>query len=376
MTMRQQLRWWKPMTEPNATTDSDAKIEVNGLKKHFMADDDLFARLFGWGEPKRVKAVDGVDLQIKEGEAVGVAGESGCGKTTLGKTLLGLHEPDGGSIHFDGHDITESTDIEEIDFRTEAQVIQQDPYKSLNPRFTVFNWIKEPLDIHNIGTAEEREAKVMESIEMAGLRPAEAYANEYPSELSGGERQRVGIARAIVLEPSFLVADEPVSMLDVSVRASVLGLLQNLQKELDLSILYVSHDLSLLKHTCDRLVIMYLGRVVEEGPATEVINNPKHPYTKALVSSTPVIDPDTDRKAIEIEGEVPDPVNLPSGCRFAPRCPEAKPECREGEPQMYDVGEDQTARCILYDDELTDGTGSALESGFNNAEAEPPTESS
>ncbi len=356
-------------------TDSDVMIEAKGLKKHFMADDDLFARLFGWGEPKLVKAVDGVDLTIRKGEAVGVAGESGCGKTTLGKTLLKLHEPDGGSIHFDGHDITESTEVEGMNFRTEAQVIHQDPYKSLNPRFTVYNWVKEPLDIHGIGSAEEREAKVMESIEMAGLRPAEAYASEYPSELSGGERQRVGIARAIVLDPSFIVADEPVSMLDVSVRASVLGLLQRLQDELGLSVMYVSHDLSLLKHTCDRLVIMYLGRVVEEGPAREVINDPKHPYTKALVSSTPIIDPDTHRKAIEIEGEVPDPVNLPPGCRFAPRCPEVKPECERGEPRMYDVGENQVARCILYDDELTDGTGSHLESGFSSGEPDSAAES-
>lgn len=353
---------------------TDVQIEAEGLKKHFMADDDLFTRLLGWGEPKRVKAVDGVDLTIKKGEAVGVAGESGCGKTTLGKTLLGLLEADGGTITFDGHDITNSVELGDRDFRTEAQVIHQDPYKSLNPRFTVYNWVKEPLDIHDIGTPEEREAKVMESIEMAGLRPAEAYANEYPSELSGGERQRVGIARAIVIEPSFLVADEPVSMLDVSVRASVLGLLQDLQEELGLSIMYVSHDLSLLKHTCDRIVIMYLGRVVEEGPAHEVINNPKHPYTKALVSSTPIIDPDTERTPIEIEGEVPDPVNLPSGCRFAPRCPEAKPECKEGEPRMYDVGEEQSARCILYDDELTDGTGSKLESGFSPVAADSAAE--
>jgi peptide/nickel transport system ATP-binding protein len=349
---------------------TDARIEAKGLKKHFMADDDLFSRLFSWGEPKRVKAVDGVNITIKKGEAVGVAGESGCGKTTLGKTLLKLLEPDGGTIEFDGHDITNSIELDDRDFRTEAQVIHQDPYKSLNPRFTVYDWVKEPLDIHNIGTAEEREAKVMESIEMAGLRPAEVYANEYPSELSGGERQRVGIARAIVMEPSFIVADEPVSMLDVSVRASVLGVLQDLQDELDLSIMYVSHDLSLLKHTCDRLVIMYLGRVVEEGPAHQVINNPKHPYTKALVSSTPIIDPDTNRTPIEIEGEVPDPINLPPGCRFAPRCPEAMADCENGEPRMYDVNENQSARCILYDDQLTDGTGSSLESGFETIETD------
>ena len=348
---------------------TDSKLEIEGLKKHFMADDDLFARLFGWGEPKRVKAVDGVDLQIKEGEAVGVAGESGCGKTTLAKTVLRLLQPDGGQIRFDGHELTESLDIGGKDFRTEAQIIHQDPYKSLNPRFTVFDWVKEPLDIHEIGTFEEREARVLETIEQAGLRPAEAYANEYPSELSGGERQRVGIARAIVLRPSFLVADEPVSMLDVSVRASVLDLLQNLQEDLGLSIMYISHDLSLLKHTCDRLAIMYLGRIVEQGPATQVINEPKHPYTKALVSSTPHVDPTSDRTPIEIEGEVPDPVDLPPGCRFSPRCPEAIPECDEGEPRMYDVSEEQIARCILYD-EQTDVAGSQLKAGLETSETD------
>lgn len=350
---------------------TDPKIEADGLKKYYMADDDLFARLFGWGEPKQVKAVDGVDLAVEEGEAVGVAGESGCGKTTLGKTLLKLLEPNGGTIRFDGYDITDSYDIGETDFRTEAQIIHQNPFQSLNPRFTVFDWVKEPLDIHDIGTPEEREARVMNYIERAGLRPAEAYANEYPSELSGGERQRVSIARAIVLEPSFLLADEPVSMLDVSVRASVLDLLDTLQDDLGLSIMYVSHDLSLLKHVCDRIVIMYLGRVVEEGPTKRVINQPKHPYTKALVSSTPVIDPDAGRQPIEIEGEVPDPVDLPPGCRFGPRCPEVRPECREEEPRMYDVADNQDARCVLYDEDIDGGVGSQLEAGFDVADADP-----
>ncbi|GAB3019745.1 ABC transporter ATP-binding protein [Natronobiforma cellulositropha] len=331
-------------------TDPESVVEVADLKKQFSADDDLFNRLFGWGEPKTVKAVDGVSLDIREGEALGIAGESGCGKTTLGETLLGLTEPTAGTVRFEGEDVTDRlrTDPE---LRTKLQIIQQDPYQSINPRFTVFNWIKEPLDVHNIGTEAEREERVLETLELAGLRPAEAFASEYPSELSGGERQRVGIARAIVLNPSFVVADEPTSMLDVSVRAGVLDLLNRLQREMGLAVMYISHDISLLKHTCDRIAIMYLGKVVEQGPATEVINDPKHPYTQALVSSTPIVDPDESRTPIEIEGEVPDPVNLDPGCRFAPRCPAAMPECREGEPRLYDVGE-QRARCILYDEEL------------------------
>ena len=353
---------------------TDPVLEVEDLKKQFTADDDLFSRLFGWGEPKTVKAVDGVSLDIREGEALGIAGESGCGKTTLGETLLGLNEPTAGTIRYKGEDVTERL-REDPTLRTELQIIQQDPYKSINPRFTVFNWVKEPLDVHDIGTEEEREARVLETLELSGLKPAEAFASEYSTELSGGERQRVGIARAIVLNPSFVVADEPTSMLDVSVRASILDLLNRLQREMGLAVMYISHDISLLKHTCDRIAIMYLGKIVEQGPAREVINHPKHPYTQALVSSTPIVDPDKSREPIEIEGEVPDPIDLAPGCRFAPRCPAAMEECRGEEPRMYDVGEGQTARCILYDDELTDGTGSKLESGFSSVETETIAES-
>ena len=328
---------------------TDPKLEIRDLKKHFPLRDDLYSRVFGRGERQFVKAVDGVSVAIDEGEAFGFAGESGCGKTTLAKTILRLYDPTDGRIYFDGEDITD-LDLDELQpFRREAQIIHQDPYKSINPQFKVARWVREPLDIHGIGTREERAERVHRTLESVGLRPADAYAGEYPSELSGGERQRVGIARSIVLDPSFLVCDEPVSMLDVSIRASIISLLQRLQDRRNLSALYISHDLSLLKHVCDRIGIMYLGKLVEVGPAERVIEDPKHPYTRALVASTPIIDPDVEREPIELEGEVPDPVNLPSGCRFAPRCPEVMEGCWNGEPPMYDLDEQQ-ARCILYED--------------------------
>lgn len=339
-------------TVVSMSKSTTSKMEVDGLKKHFQANRGLFDRLFSRGEPERVKAVDGVSFRIREGESFGLAGESGCGKSTLGKTLLRLYDSTDGSIYFDGSDITTQEGTEDVAFRTEAQLIQQDPFNSINPRFKVFDWVKEPLDVHSIGTREERTERVIETLEEVGLRPAEAYLNEYPTELSGGERQRVGIARALVLDPSFLVADEPVSMLDVSVRASVLELLNRLKRERGLTTLFISHDLSLLKHMCDRIAIMYLGQIVEVGPAVELINDPQHPYTKALVSSTPIIDPDEERDRIELEGEVPDPINIPPGCRFAPRCPQAMEECRAAEPRMYDVGDEREARCILHDEDV------------------------
>jgi peptide/nickel transport system ATP-binding protein len=337
-----------------SSESANSKMRVEGLKKHFTANQGLLDRLLSRGDREVVKAVDGVDFDIKEGESFGLAGESGCGKSTLGKTLLNLHGATDGSVYFDDADITTQTGRENIAFRTEAQLIQQDPFNSINPRYKVFDWVKEPLDVHSIGNREERTELVMNTLNEVGLQPAETYANEYPSELSGGERQRVGIARALVLDPSFLVADEPVSMLDVSVRASVLELLNRLKEERGLTTLFISHDLSLLKHMCDRIAIMYLGQIVEVGPAQQLINDPQHPYTEALVSSTPVIDPDVKRDRIELEGEVPDPIDIPSGCRFAPRCPKAMDECWDGEPRMYDVAEDQIARCILHDEAHAD----------------------
>ncbi|ARS89509.1 ABC transporter ATP-binding protein [Natrarchaeobaculum aegyptiacum] len=321
-------------TDERATQADDVKLRLENLDKHFAVNQGILSRILRGESSQYVHAVDDVSVEIADGEAFGLAGESGCGKTTLGKTAIKLTEPTNGRIIFDGEDVTDLSGGDLKAFRREAQVIHQNPYDSINPRFTVYEWVEEPLIVHDIGTPEEREARVLETLEMAGLEPPEAYAHEYPTELSGGERQRVGIARALVLEPSFLLADEPASMLDVSIRASILEVFERLQDELGLTALYISHDLSLLKHICDRIGIMYLGELVEVGPADEIIDNPQHPYTQALVSSVPRVDPDVDRERIELVGEVPDAVDVPSGCRFHPRCPKLIP------PEDVDLEQD------------------------------------
>lgn len=329
---------------------TDAKLRVENLEKHFPVNEGFVSRLLNFGEQEFVRAVDGVSFEIREGEAFGLAGESGCGKTTTGKTAIRLLEPTGGEVYFDGEPITGLEKSELRPLRRNAQIIYQDPFESLNPRFTVYDWVAEPLKIHDIGDREERTERVYDTLYNVGLRPPSAYAGEYPGDLSGGERQRVAIARAIVLNPSFLLADEPASMLDVSIRASVLDLFKRLQSEMGLSALYISHDLSLLKYMCDRIGIMYLGKIVEVGPTEQIINDPQHPYTKALVDSVPRISTGERQSGVDIGGEVPDPKGAVTGCRFADRCPEAMPECRDGEPRMYDVGDGQQARCILHDD--------------------------
>jgi peptide/nickel transport system ATP-binding protein len=335
---------------------SEPKLRVEGLKKHFTVNEGVVSKLLNFGEQQYVRAVDGVSFEVRQGEAFGLAGESGCGKTTTGKTAIGLHEATDGEVYFDGEQITDLSGDRRQSFRREAQLIYQDPFESLNPRFSVFDWVVEPLKIHGVGDEAERTERVYETLHEVGLRPPSAFASLYPSDLSGGERQRVAIARALVIEPSFLLADEPASMLDVSIRASVLDLFKRLQRERGLSALYISHDLSLLKYMCDRIGIMYLGQLVEVGPTEEIIHDPKHPYTKALVASVPTVDPTADREGAAIGGDVPDPVDIPDACRFVDRCPEAGPECREGEPPMYDVGPEHDARCVLYDDHAASTT--------------------
>ena len=314
------------MTEP--------LLKVDDLVVHYPA-----------GRKRVVHAVDGVSLTVAPGEFVALVGESGCGKTTTAQAIMRMAKVTAGTITYRGRDITTFSQREMRPIRHEMQLIFQDPYESLDPRFRVRDTVIEPLQIH--GVTDNREERIRAALERAGLTPAELYIDRYPHELSGGQRQRVSIAASLVLEPTMLLADEPVSMLDVSVRAGILGLLDELRKS-GLGILMITHDLSTAAHYADRICVMYLGRVVEEGPAHEVIRNPQHPYTKALVSVVPQPDPDRATKPQILQGETPNPVNIPSGCRFHPRCPVAEARCQNEDPQLRPAGgAGQQAACLL-----------------------------
>ena len=317
-------------------------LEVKDLKKYFVTSKGLFG-----GKSSYVSAVNGVTLDIKKGETLGLVGESGCGKSTLGRTILRLTPMTSGEIIFDGQDITKLKNEEMRLLRQKMQMIFQDPYSCLNPRMNILELVRAPLDVFNIGTPKERMEKVKEMLEIVGM--GEQHMMRYPHEFSGGQRQRVGIARALISNPQFVVCDEPVSALDVSVRASVLNLMRNLQERFGLTYLFISHDLSVVKHISDRVAVMYLGGIVEITTKDELYKNPLHPYTKALLSAIPI--PDTDVKAEPkvLEGDLPSPFNPPSGCRFHTRCEHCTARCREEAPVLKDMGGGHQVACHLYD---------------------------
>jgi peptide/nickel transport system ATP-binding protein len=326
-------------------------LQVNGLKKYFPLRGSLLGEMFSRGSPPVVRAVEDVGFEVREGEVLGVVGESGCGKTTTGLTTLKLYPPTAGEIRFLGQDIVPYRGRELREFRREAQLIFQDPYQSLNPRFTVLDTVREPLVIHGLANGKDLVDRVIETLDMVRLRPPEIFLDRYPHELSGGQRQRVAIARAMVLRPKFVVADEPVSMLDVSVRAGILGLLRRFSREVGLSILYISHDISTVRYLCDRTAIMYLGRIIETGPTEKIIDTPLHPYTRALLSAVPTADPQAKRQRVSLKGDVPSPVQRPTGCVFHPRCPEVFEPCGEHVPRLQEQSNGHFVACHLYPEE-------------------------
>lgn len=325
-------------------------IEVKQVQKFFLVKKSFLSTLVSAisGERQFVRAVNGVSFAFKSGEILGLAGESGCGKTTMGMLLLGLYSLDKGKILFEGKNIASLRGTALSDFRSKAQLIFQDPYESLNPRFTVRRTIEEPLIVNKVRRGVERSERIIRAMGRAKLTPVEAFFNKYPHELSGGERQRVCIARAIVLEPVLLVADEAVSMLDVSIRASILNLIRELTEEMQMATLYISHDLSLLGSICDRIAIMYAGDIVEIGNPMDIITSPLHPYTKALIAAVPV--PEFKRrrsKPVVLKGEPPDLINLPKGCTFQPRCGIAENICLRTKPPLREADDGHFVSCNL-----------------------------
>lgn len=322
-------------------------IKVTDLKKWFPIRKGFFSTVFS-GQELFVRAVDGVSFNIKRGEIFGLAGESGSGKTTTGRLLLRLIDPTSGNIYFEGRDLAKIPDRELKPLREKMQIIFQDPYESLNPRMTLIDIISEPLRVLGKASSEaeveERVRKILEEVE---LMPPEEFLHRYPHELSGGQRQRVAVARAFVLRPEFVVADEPVSMLDVSIRAEILDLMFTMVEKYNASFLYITHDLALARHMCDRLAVMYLGKIMERASTEKIVYESLHPYTKALIAAVPIPDPTSKRIEVVIKGEIPSPINPPPGCRFHTRCPIAEEICHEKEPPLIDHGDNHFAACHL-----------------------------
>ena len=333
----------------SATVKDGVLFDVKDLEVYFPIQQGFFKAMVAT-EKKYVKAVDHVSFQVKQGEILALVGESGCGKTTTGRTMLRLEDPTGGHILYKGLPVEKFGQKTLREYRKKAQIIFQDPYNSINPKQTIFDIVAEPLEVNNICSSErEKEERVIKAINEAGLRPATEYLYRYPHELSGGQRQRVCIAGATVLEPDVIVADEPVASLDVSIRNDILKLMVEEKQKLGVTYIFITHDLSLAWVISDRIAVMYLGRIVEIGETEEVVANPKHPYTKALISVIPVPDPLAKREHVILKGETPNPVDIPSGCRFHPRCPEAIDACQDIDPPDVHITGDHHAACIRID---------------------------
>ncbi len=329
--------------QQKSNPENDILLDIKGLKKYFPVNKSF--SFFDQGNTY-VKAVDDVDFQLRDGETFALVGESGCGKSTTGRTLLRLINPTHGKALYNGIDIFKLNGKELKAIRKDFQMVFQDPYSSLNPRKRIGQILEEPLIIHNIGTKKERTEKVLEIMEKVGLQPEQYY--RYPHEFSGGQRQRIGLARALVVDPKVIICDEPVSALDVSIQSQVINLLKQLQRELKLTYLFISHDLSVVRHISDRIAVMYLGKVMEEAETEKIFEKPLHPYTQALLSSIPTPDPKEKREKIILKGEIPSPLNPPSGCVFHPRCPHALDICKLEVPKVHVTGDGHKVSCHLF----------------------------